>query len=57
MIGKPWSVTDRAGFGWGRYATREEAEDRAAELRAMRDSADWPDDPTAQFDVSRTVSP
>lgn len=48
---KPWGVMDRGGSGWGRFATRAEAEARRDELRAMRDSAANPTDATAQFDV------
>lgn len=48
---KPWGVMCQHGAGWGRFASRAEAEARRDELRAMRDSAANPTDPTAQFDV------
>lgn len=56
MTTKRWAVVDRAGFGWGRYATRREAEARRDNLRIMRDSPLYPNDPTAQFDVCEVVS-
>ena len=51
-----WNVVDGAGWGWGRYATKQEAEDRRDNLRAMRDSALYPNDPTAQFDIAEVDS-
>lgn len=32
-IAKPWAVIDARGFGWGRYASREEADEWATWMR------------------------
>lgn len=33
MTALPWAVIDARGFGWGRYATREEADEWATWMR------------------------
>lgn len=49
---KPWCVIDGKGNGFGRYATKQEAEARRDNLRVLRDSSQFPADLTAQFDVA-----
>lgn len=36
-----WGVMDAAGFGWGRYATKHEAEARRDNLNLITDSTQF----------------
>lgn len=50
---KPWGVMDLAGSGWGRFATKQEADDRRVELETGRQEVLYPGDATAQFDTMK----
>lgn len=39
-VSLPWAVIDSRGVGWGRYATKQEADERAAWLRLMEVECD-----------------